>query len=895
MRRTGWSALDTTDGRLAWPWLVVTALVLPFLFFHWALPFVGQTTIGEDYQAFSIRNQLTLMFSLRHGSWPLYVPGFAGGHSAAALTLGQLYHPISHVCSLMPGYWEGLALDWNTLFRLLTLGGCHAALWAVLRRMGLRDLLAAILALVTVYNLRMLDLFRYGASLESWTGQLLLCASAAYMLQSPHVLRSVVAVAAAVWWTLCSGHPQAAAFGLVGGLAFAAALPWAVPHIGSGRSRSSKEVGRYYAALGVSVAVGIAASSAYLLPFATEFMSDNSGRVGAPHAWTTAYSDTLVGALSSLALPLRADVHGAFGGSSLVAVGLLLPLYGMAGRKIPRAIWAVWAVCCFAVVLALGDHTPLHWLAWRFVPFFSAFRVPGRVTQVLWPLVMLSLAWLCAPGAGNPKTIAEHTGWRVWGGATMTALAMGALGAWSLLAPEATTRFAAVQIRDVPALVHLVTLACGIGSVFALAAVTVASEHASRRLSGLLLAACVGGQLLLALTFGTWIAPRAPTPTLDEMRASYESRLAHRWGPGIGVYRNDVFNHLQKAPLEPFLGTVYTKALSLPSRDSVYAMMAAGRCPGTLLLESGVDSVGNDTACDAAGGMATLVRASFNRLDFDVSNQCQGWLGVGAPYSSHWRASVDGRREHLYRANGIAMAAPVPAGESRVSLTWRSRATVAGMVVTVGCLVTGMVLLMLSFGHGRWYLLTPVVAAGILFLAWWYHGLYTGEHLGTRYRRAGLSEDACANLAFGRRTRLSSELLHGAYPHLNGSGLAVDGDRRPGALCASSGMQAKPFLIVDLHVPAHLNRVDVWEPRLSARTNVRPLILAGSRSGGNWDTLAVHRASSTGEPARFLVDSAAVAVRFLMVQAAGVCRLEVTELEAYGRESPAGEASAPRP
>ena len=91
-------------------------LLLPFLMFFWILPFISDITVGNDYPRFSIHEQIELMFSIKTGSFPLYIPGYAGGQSASALTLGQLFHPISHLTSLLPGYWSGNALEWNFNF-----------------------------------------------------------------------------------------------------------------------------------------------------------------------------------------------------------------------------------------------------------------------------------------------------------------------------------------------------------------------------------------------------------------------------------------------------------------------------------------------------------------------------------------------------------------------------------------------------------------------------------------------------------------------------------------------------------------------------------------------------------------------------------------------------------
>ena len=142
---------------------------IPFLMFHWMLPFVSELTLGNDYVLFPIDQQLELLFSLKTGSFPLYVPGFAGGQTASALTLGQLFHPISHFSSLLPGYWGGKALEWNTLFRLLSLGLAHLMLFHLLKKFKINFIWAFVFSFITVYNLKMLDLFR-----NNFQGELLL-------------------------------------------------------------------------------------------------------------------------------------------------------------------------------------------------------------------------------------------------------------------------------------------------------------------------------------------------------------------------------------------------------------------------------------------------------------------------------------------------------------------------------------------------------------------------------------------------------------------------------------------------------------------------------------------------------------------------------------------------
>ena len=178
------------------------------------LPFISGWTLGNDYPCYSIQEQMELMFSLKTGAFPLYTPGYVGGQSASALTLGQIFHPISHFTALLPGYWKGKALELNTLFRLITLAAAHLSLFAFLKKLRFSGLMAFILSFVTVYNLRMMDLFRYGASLESWTGHIFLCSAIGCYYLKPTKWMKPLLIIGATYWLVCSGHPQMMYYGL---------------------------------------------------------------------------------------------------------------------------------------------------------------------------------------------------------------------------------------------------------------------------------------------------------------------------------------------------------------------------------------------------------------------------------------------------------------------------------------------------------------------------------------------------------------------------------------------------------------------------------------------------------------------------------------------------------
>jgi len=116
--------------------LYAVIFLMPFLMLNWMIPFFSDATLGKDYTNVYIRQQMELMFSLKTGSFPLFMPDFAAGQAAVSLTMGQLFHPIPHMAAHLPAYWSGYALEWVTLLKLLSLIGSQMMLFAFLKKLA---------------------------------------------------------------------------------------------------------------------------------------------------------------------------------------------------------------------------------------------------------------------------------------------------------------------------------------------------------------------------------------------------------------------------------------------------------------------------------------------------------------------------------------------------------------------------------------------------------------------------------------------------------------------------------------------------------------------------------------------------------------------------------------
>ncbi len=697
-------------------WLIC---VLPLVVLYWLVPFCGDWSIGNDYSTYSIQNQMEPQYSLARGSFPLYAPGFAGGRSAAAFTLGQTYHPLSHLAAHTPGYWQGFALELNTFWRLISLGLTHLVLFNLLRRLDLRTDVAFIISFLTVYNQRMLDQFRYGASLENYTGFLLLCGAMAHFYVRPRRVAGPLSIIGATYLLTCGGHPQMAYLGFIGAALIGLAIPPVVAAIKTDLTSSWDKAIRFYATTGLCVGLGVLLASAYTLPFYFEFLRDAPSRVGLTHEWALAFSDRLGGALNSFFHPLRADVHGAFGSSPLILAAILAPLLGITGRKGSR-IMTILVLALAVIVLCSVGNAPIHYLFWKYVPLANSFRVPGRITLLLPPIFMFVLAWFFR--AGENETASRKTVIAPWHLLLLASAIF--IAGFLLLAGPGFTDYVPAKIQPRPGWVDTFIFWSGLFCLV-LAAIR-ATRFPVRIAAGCLLVCVVVFQGIVQLRYGTWIIQRQPTPTLEHMDQAKRASLAYAPAdPGFGMESKTVIKRGALASPWAAFYRQETNALPAASKSDAIAVPRPeepGRFPAP-----GEDISGKDRVATAY--------TAFNRVVFDVDALRPGFLVLSVPFSPQWRASVDSRDSTVHRTDLNEQAVWLDSGKHKVEFRFHSPTAVAGMVIScLTAILTGVFLAWRSRPGGvRRAALIAVVLVPIGGFAWWWHSLYRGEDLRTKY------------------------------------------------------------------------------------------------------------------------------------------------------------------
>lgn len=835
------------------------------------LPFLSDLTLGKDYQLFSINEQLELLFSIKTGSFPLYVPGYSLGHSSSALTLSQVYHPISHIASLLPGYWNGKALEWNTFLRLLTLGLTHLVLFVFLRRMRVNTLFSFLLSLITVYNMRMLEAFRYGASLEAYTGYLLLCAVIGLYFISPSRWLGPLSIMGITYLLVCSGHPPMMFYGLLGAGLFTLIAPFFLVTMLPDMDVNFKIALRFWIKVGLYICLGVLLSSAYIVPFYFEFVTTNIEYAHSGYQ-THMGQDTFVGALNNFFMPFISSVLSAFGGSSLFLIPLLLPLLLCFRVKIPPSVWAIWGMCLFALLYILGPQTPVFRLAWEYIPFVSSVGSVGRISLIVPFLLMMLMVWIINAESFSVRLkglSVKSTPYMFLGLIALIFIPFYLLIVF-LLKPEFGP-FTAHYIRNIPFWIEFLSV------LFGMLALALLIFYGMYRRFTVFLCLLILLQIGVILKYGMFIEKKQDKPTFEQIKLLKKENLEFHYHQNPGLHHFVVLTQLRRSFIEPFLGKIYTQVIPVSSQDDAYEKMRRERLPQQVFVEgydSGKAKFMTEEVKNIKEGTVSLLYSSFNRLQFRAISHAPAFFGMSYPFTGHWRSWVNDEEVRVYRANGAAHAVEIPKGESIIEFRYWSDAAFWGMFIT--CMTFTMIGLYICSGALRNFLrvigIVSVLVIGMGGFILWYYSLYTGDNLKTEYTWFYTPPQSPPNLAYGKKT--SSFTPSSAFLHLNSSN-AVDGDTKPGSGFTLTSF-ANKSLIVDLYKNQEIKTI-----LLSNKARTKPLV-ALSLDGEKWQKLAFDFAEGSHvNPLRIVLEKSVVA-RFVKIEASG-SQISIDELEVYGK------------
>lgn len=694
---------------------------------------------SEDYIKLHAINRAYLVRSVLSGRLPLWNPHVGLGRPFLADIETATFYPPNllylvlepHLCLvlLLVAHTALLLAGWLRLGRHLGVDAAPA--W-----LGGLGFVASGAVVGTLHK----GLVPYGDAI-AWTPLVFFLGA---RLQDRWSARDAANLALGLGLQVLCGHPQMAWLTWFGLGLFLAARGIGVP--GGWRPLAAGLGGLTLALVG-----GLALAAVHLLPF-VELVGQ--GNRSAP---TVRFASS--GALgwlqwASLFVPAGAGPPIVFGASFYV--GALLTIAALAGltRLGDRNVRALAVVAAVGILYSVGESTPVFGLLYRFVPGLSSFRFPGRMGVIVTPVLLLAAGLFLSERATRRAGVAACAvggllaAWVIlrWQPALPTSGAPGSRVLHAVLAAAGAALLLWWHRRASPSRPGAGLL----GAVAAVALAEIASTslaHAPFRVGGgpfpgerAVAGALQGAGLIragappprvlvpypvirddsgmlygfsspsgyVALTLGSvWIylheslglaAPvevnTFPSPEIFDF-----GPFPYRHASLVLGYDRAASRLVRNPDPDPRAWVAHAVEVVADVHEAV-ARLRAGqdRDHATLLAPSQGFAAASTSASQAR---AEIVAFAPERVEVDVDTDQPGLLVVGEAWYPGWRATVNGREAPCLQANGWMRAVAVPAGRSRVVLSYRSRYLPLGLALSLGSLALCLAARRVSAGRPR--------------------------------------------------------------------------------------------------------------------------------------------------------------------------------------------------
>lgn len=892
--------------------------ILPFLVFQWMLPFFSHIYPDQDYSLMFSFLQAEYIFSLKTGTFPLNIVW----HQIQNNQWAGIFNPFLLLAAVLSGFSNGKLLDWVLFLHLALLAITHLMLFRFLRRLLFPSSIAFILSLITVYSPRLTLSFSVAGAVTVWTGYLLLCMAVGYYCLKPSGNTGPLSIIGLSYWLFSSGYPQETYFSLLGTTLFTLFIPYLLAAILPDSKPTAKAILSFWGKTAFFCLIGSSLAAAFTIPF----LMDNFSEIGLSqkvYSEACIFSSSLPELLNNFFIPLRASSSGLIGGSPLLLTALLIPLLTACRVRIPWVIWALWSMAVLVMICMLGDHTPVHYYVWKYVPLFSVTRYANRISMLLPVLFLLMLMWLFKAvdsswalkksASGRPLSLLACLSLCLTIGFTLVMLRA------SATLPPSLTK---INLEIIPAWVEPLLLISGIAILIVVALYGHKTDSALKGRLGLLLAILTCFQLIVFYRY----APLARKKLACADQRTFSQFLADKqwhndlflgkyiYGFEKVLYPGYAVRQWEKAGPQPLLAKIYRNHINVKNRAEAYALLDRRKQEDALVVAGypGDDDLPRplSPARLEDPDSARLTYNSNNRLVFEARAGQPSFFMFAYHHTGHWRAFVNGRPSATYPADGNYHAVRIPAGKSLVEFRCWSPAAFGGMLITcltlaaIGCYY-GLLRRRDPAGYGI-ALATGLAAAALLWF--WHHALYNGDNLHTHYFWQASSQDAPLNIAYGKPTRASRPPFGPLRLNLiHNSAYAVDGECSF-ASCFSTGTHLSPWLEIDLLKPQAIGTIViyadlqgletdniVWYTEDSVRIagdydflvfekapvsfNLPPLLVSLSLDHAHWETAAID--SMIKKMPLTIRPEKPVMARYLRINASGTCRLCLNEVEVF--------------
>ncbi len=900
-------------------WASFIIVLLPFLLFQWMFPFCTHIYPAQDYSLMFSFLQAEYLFSIKTGTFPLNIVW----HQIQNNQWAGIFNPFLYIAGLMPGFSSGRLLDWILFLHLVLLAIAHLLLFRFLQKLMFPAAIAFLFSLITVYSSRLTLSFSVAGAVTVWSGYLLLCVAIGDYYLEPARRRGPLAIMGLSYWLISSGYAQETYFSLLGAGLFTLFIPFLLPAVFPNRHQTAKAVLSFWGKTAFFCLIGAGLAAAFIVPFLTDDLQE-IGLIQKNYAEACVFSSTPSELICNFFAPLRASSSGLIGSSPLLLAAMLIPILALCQVRIPGVVWVIWGMTGLVMICMLGDHTPVHYYIWKYFPLFSVTRYANRISMLLPVLFLLMLIWLFKTDDSSSGIVKKPNSGRPLSLLAFLSLCLTIGYVFFMLRPVTamSPSLTKLNLEIIPDWVEPLLLVSGVALLVVATVYGLKTFPVTKGRLGLILAILTCFQLIVFYRYAPLARKRIESTDQRTFLQFLANRQKHNdlflgeyiYGFEKVLYPDYAVRQWEQAGPQPMLAKIYKNHIHVENLTEAYDILDEERREDVLVVEGYPGD--RDRPRPLSPGPTTdpdnvrLTYNSNNRLVFQALAGQPSFFLFSYHRTGHWRAFVNGGPTVTYPADGNYHAVRIPAGESIVEFRYWSPAAFWGMLIS--CLTLAGIGLFYGLfrirgpaGYGT-ALTSAVFAAGLCWL--WYHSLYTGDNLHTRYVWQAPLPGAIRNLAYGKPTHASMSPFGPLRLNLiHGSAYAVDGDRSF-ASCFSTGTHLSPWLEIDLLQPQPIGSIViytdlqgletgniVWYTQDSVRIsedydflvfekapvtfNLLPLMISVSSDHAHWETTEIY--SLTKKKPLMIQPEKPVTARYIRVAASGKCRLCLNEVEIY--------------
>lgn len=524
----------------------------------------------------------------------------------------------------------------------------------------------------------MLDLFRYGASLEAYTGFIMLVVSIEYLYHDVNSFFRKLLVIGSTYLIIVSGHPQMSFYALLGSGIFLFIIP--LLYMPEKKDTQDKLIFIRNGCL--LIATGILISSVFSLPFYFDYLQNNSTRAQMSYQDSLMFSGTPEGIYNNFIIPFRSNVHSAFGASSLFFIGTISIFLGKY-RLTHKAAFILFFVILSLTLIMSGDYGILHNFLWNYMPLYSSFRIPGRISFILPFLIILAYVLYLRytlKYSNRNSIMSTHI--------KLCALFV-FLSLYSIFYLKIPPEYTPIHLRDITYFIELLFVAINASLIIFIGLFISSTRRSVKLLSAILSIFFVIFSSSLVLYYGTWMQPYEEAVSKNiKSFDEFEKKIKPLGNFGYGQESKNTKIQLNNFKFDKSHAIMVPKIIFVEDLTTVFRHLNDFMGDDHAVIINKASKNREMTLCsNNCNYSIERYCHTYNKHDYKISNNKPGLVKINFPFNSNWTATINDKYTPVLSANGFETAIIIPkSGGNILTLKYVSTSFLFGLFISLATL-----------------------------------------------------------------------------------------------------------------------------------------------------------------------------------------------------------------